>query len=495
MKKSFWLILALLTGCVSQKAFRAEKDFFLDENFRRKYIQEKPDLPEGVKAAVLRAEIWPGMSQTIVEELLGPPEKKYVSETDWLEVWFYSVGFNHKKEVVSVIEEPLLQRQPSSLDKEIKRRRQEEMQQRKKEIANVLAGRVWSLAFVVDSPEEPGQVWVIDSEGKGLKKVGSQAEHISWVFGESTLAALILKKKEDGTSQERFALWDISKSEEKEIPLEVEGGFFSWASGQKWLAIHPGNSRQIVFVDREGTQKGSKILPGKLNQPVRWPVFSPDGSAVAFYEGAGPAAKLVVMETIGDRVSVVLEPAEPAPVVWSPDSRRLVATLFLEKSTVDKIRMPKEGETTEGLEKNARRLLEKWRRLKRELVVLDTYTGEITKTGIRGLAGQINYTQNAWAPDGDYLVVTTALGKKESVCRVEASGRWKVIAQFEQNVSCQEAALRPDSQAVVFVLNGQAIWSVTPEGKDRKLLATVKEGIIRELTWSPWPGAPVSSGN
>ncbi|HOL67657.1 MAG TPA: hypothetical protein PKX93_09400 [bacterium] len=489
MKNSILLAaLLLLAGCATTGKVAVKNDFFLDEGFRENYLKQRPELPETIKQAVREARIVPGMSTAMVEELLGPPAKKYLSETDWMEVWFYprlSVGFNNKREVVSVVEETSLRRAPEALDREIRVRREKALQQEREQAAAVLARRVWSLAFVVETPEQPGQVWVVGSDGKGLRKVADLAEYITWAFDEKTLAGVVLQKKEDGTSQEQFALWDVSTGQGNFLPVESEGGFLQWLADRKLLAVHPGQGRRIIFVDREGNQRGSQILSGQSNLPLQWPVWSPDGSAVAFYERKGPVPQLVVRETAGERVLFTLEAVEPVPVVWSPDSRQLLATRLTGLPAGEKRKTPVVSDESE--ENRTSISQERWLKLKRELVVVDVSSGQVRSTGIRGKAGQFNYSQGAWSPDGSCFVLAVATrGQKESIYRRETSGRLVQIADLPPAVSCQEVVFRPDGAAIAFVLNGQTVWSSSPEGKNRTLLVEVKEGFIRQLCWAPW---------
>jgi|GEM_PF-1407023 len=480
-KPVLFAVLVLLAGCATEK-FSAKNDFFLDQNFRQEYLKQKPELPEAVKQAIAKAEIIPGMPATVVSELLGLPPKRYISETEMMEVWFYprlSIGFNNKGQVISVVEEPSLRRLPDTLDREIRERRLRNSQQKQAESKMLLAKRIWQLAFLIDTPEQPGQVWVVTSQGKGLKQVGSLVEYLTWAFDEKTLVGVVLKKKEDGTAEESFAIFNLETGESKVVAVESNGGYPSWVPQQKLLAVHTGQGRRVIFVDKQGNQKTSEVLAGKLNQSVFLPSWSPDGATVAFYEMEGRMGNLVVLETTSQKQIIVLEGVEARPIVWSPDSRRFLATRFLSQGS--------SGRKLSQLPEK------KWGQLKRELVVIDVYTGKVMPTGIRGKAGQFSYSMNAWSPEGNSFVVCAAgSGKKENIYLVEVSGRLTKITDLPRNVSCQEACFQPDGSRIAFVLNSEAIWTVTVEGKEKTLLAETREGIIKQLVWCPWGSLPES---
>lgn len=108
MKKIVLFIVSfiLLSGCATIKEKKEKekiKGTFLDEDFRKSYIENNPQLKEEWKEIILKGEIPKGMDKEEVEKLLGKPYEIYKSETGMMEIWFYElwyVGFDKDGKVI-----------------------------------------------------------------------------------------------------------------------------------------------------------------------------------------------------------------------------------------------------------------------------------------------------------------------------------------------------------------------------------------------------------
>lgn len=105
MKRLFLFIgvFILLTGCINFKEKEKIKNPFLDENFRKNYVESNNQLKEEWKEIILKGEIPVGMEKDQVEKLLGKPYQIYISDTGMIEIWFYEdwyVGFDKDGKVI-----------------------------------------------------------------------------------------------------------------------------------------------------------------------------------------------------------------------------------------------------------------------------------------------------------------------------------------------------------------------------------------------------------
>lgn len=91
--------LLLFSGC----SFLKYRGTFLDENFRKEYVEKNKDLNDDWKEEILKGKIPVGMDKGKVEEILGKDYQIYKSDTGMMEIWFYenySVGFDENGKVV-----------------------------------------------------------------------------------------------------------------------------------------------------------------------------------------------------------------------------------------------------------------------------------------------------------------------------------------------------------------------------------------------------------
>jgi hypothetical protein len=83
--------------------------FYSSPDIRSAYVSNHPALSPEIKQAVVEGRIIPGMDTATIEDLFGPPEKTYISESGLMQVWFYdnskfAFGFDNKGKLIKVLE-------------------------------------------------------------------------------------------------------------------------------------------------------------------------------------------------------------------------------------------------------------------------------------------------------------------------------------------------------------------------------------------------------
>jgi hypothetical protein len=101
----FTLILfgsVLFAGCASMTSLQR---FEKDAKYRQEIVNARPDLPEEVKTSLLEGIFLQGTDKSVIQDIFGEPDSRFLSESGMAEVWFYegfSFGFDKKGKLLKL---------------------------------------------------------------------------------------------------------------------------------------------------------------------------------------------------------------------------------------------------------------------------------------------------------------------------------------------------------------------------------------------------------
>ena len=92
-------LLLFCAGCSTVSNNTGLNKFYRDDDARKDFALKHTELSPEIRQAIVEGKIIPGMDKNTIRDMLGEPEKKFISETEMDEVWFYedyAFGFDSK---------------------------------------------------------------------------------------------------------------------------------------------------------------------------------------------------------------------------------------------------------------------------------------------------------------------------------------------------------------------------------------------------------------
>jgi len=176
-------------------------------------------------------------------------------------------------------------------------------------------------------------IWVMNADGSSPSQLttdpdsdylpawtsdGKQVFFTSWrrESGDTVRAPHLYVMNADGSGQRRLVA----------ASLETSAGATPSPDGKRIVYSRktPADGADILLADIDG--KNERPLTKEKDLYNGTPIFSPDGSWIAFYADDGKSSALVVMQADGSGRRTVLSEGQNWYPRWSPDSKWLVYT-------------------------------------------------------------------------------------------------------------------------------------------------------------------------
>ena len=299
-------------------------------------------------------------------------------------------------------------------------------------------------------------MWTVNEEGTELKSV------LYAIAGTTTLGALDFlygfhaDLSPDGTRL-AYTSCQFPTEHEHERESYIQDGL-DFTEREKYhneiaLSAADGNNQQRITHNRE------------LDH---YPVWSPDGSRLAFIRGERFAGgQLYTMSPDGLDVQVVtpsLDSVALVPPAWSPDGKRLVFVVN------EGVRYPEDM---------------------RSVYTVQSDGSELAKVGEMGdvrIIGELTAAPS-WSPDSE-RVAFPRFDNKEAIIntvRFDGSDLVKVWSSGsdENSFSVWQVIWTPDGSGLLFVYPGDGVYAVRPDGGGMRLLLEVGTRTEVQMALSP----------
>lgn len=214
------------------------------------------------------------------------------------------------------------------------------------------------------------------------------------------------------------------------------------------------------------------------------PVWSPDGSEIAFIEEAGIGLWAIsVMTRSGGNRRRLTKPGSYGNLTWSPDGARLA---YNSDGVLHIINADGTGE--KRLTTASHSLRPRWSPNGRQILFFSVIEGPWTLNVIdadgtkeRRLAPTLrNITTADWSPDGSRIAFSGNNKNEPSeiyIINVDGSGLTRVS---KPGFSRRDPRWSPDGQQIAY--RGGGLWLMEADGSNRRVLV---DGHIGEMDWSP----------
>jgi TolB protein len=163
-------------------------------------------------------------------------------------------------------------------------------------------------------------VWIVNADGTDLR----QLTHSTWHEFDPALSPdgrFIAYRSEPNDYPE---LWLMNADGSGQHRLTEDGGFPVWSSDGSMIAYAPGGGASgksgIAIMNPDGS--GQRRLPGTDYGEL--PSWSPDGKRIAFSNNLSGHGLMYIVDLDGPRVADLSSAGEGKQVAWSPDGRSIL---------------------------------------------------------------------------------------------------------------------------------------------------------------------------
>lgn len=189
------------------------------------------------------------------------------------------------------------------------------------------------VAFVSGADDGPTTVYTAMADGSATRRIADRSEfaaspawspdgtEIAWRDGVYDADRGIYVVKADGSGSIRLTA-QVHQFNRFSTPV--------WSPNGKQLLFYsgPAGSQDVWVVGRDGSGERRLTSTGFPLDEI-WPVWSPDGSRIAFLrlDHRQTSGTVMVMNADGSNPHPISEPTADGPVVWSSDGTRVLARL------------------------------------------------------------------------------------------------------------------------------------------------------------------------
>lgn len=362
--------------------------------------------------------------------------------------------------------------------------------------------------------ERSGQFKLVDASGaKGFTEA-TLPNYSDWKFrGVDALATGSLVPVADGRHEARFRLFDINKQDAVAGASFVVSKQTSRAAGhkiadiiyEKLTGVKGVFSTRIAYVVKNGPNRfelhiadadGQNPQPAlKSKEPIISPVWSPDGSKLAYvsFENKKPVVYVHTLSTGQRKVVANFKGSNSAPA-WSPDGQRLAVVLskdggsqiFLinaDGSGIQRLSTTAGISTEPSFSPDGQSIyFTSDRGGSPQIYVMGVSGGDVRRVTFEG-----NYNVSPQvSPDGKMLAYITRTDGAFRLAVLNLENRQTQI--LTDSNRDESPSFAPNGQVIIYatVVGGRGVLStVTVDGRFRQRLS-FSAGDIREPAWGPF---------
>jgi TolB protein len=277
---------------------------------------------------------------------------------------------------------------------------------------------------------------------------------IAYLGGGDLEAVFVINP--DGTGRQRLTPGGMSSSK------------LSWSPDGRQILFDRGSEGEgeVVLMNADGSDL--HVITSNPRLVYNGPVWSPDGTLIAFISGD---ANVDIMDADGSNVRRVLDNAPDCSpgngVSWSPDSTRLVYVLECD---------PEKGRQSTaieviGVDGNGRKVL----------------IGPIEVIPTNSAAG---YSEPAWSPDGAHILFVetqdVASGVRSQIYVMNANGS-NIQRLTPDQGDDWSPVWSPDGTRIAFLSGTGQVWVMNADGSDRMQVTHEPVGVMFAPAWQPIP--------
>lgn len=274
----------------------------------------------------------------------------------------------------------------------------------------------------------------------------------------------------------------------------------------------PDGSRIAFCSDRGGTGalytmnadgSGQTLLTDKLpgcacspDRQIRW---SPDGKWITLaglipQQNARPKADLYIVRSDGSKTTLLTEsPRDLNHMIWRPDSKSLLFFEFGENPDIFQIDISSK-KIAPLMDQPIPVVPSGFSPEGDQLLVWDGAGGKIGLIDFSAggkmipLAGSGGYdSYPAWSGDGQKILYMCRTGDSHDICLMNADGSGQVNLTTGSGVANYWPSISPDGQKIIYLTNSQDQWSTMIMNADGsgKTAVTAVFGVAASISWQP----------